>query len=127
MLLLEAGGDEEGPSYQVPAFHAQASEDQALRWDFFVRHYGSDERQRRDSKFTAELDGVLYPRSGTLGGCTAHSALITLYPHASDFDRIGETTDDASWRSEHSSRYFERLERCEYVRRPRCRPSDRGK
>lgn len=122
VLLLEAGGDDEGPTYQVPAFHAKASEDEALRWDFFVRHYGSDERQERDTKFRAEHDGVLYPRSGTLGGCTAHSAMITLYPHASDFDRIAEITDDASWRSEHMRRYFERLERCEYVRRPLAYP-----
>src|ERR671911_3131102 len=83
VLLLEAGGDPLSLSgtrlpedYQVPAFHAFASENPALRWDFFVRHYGDDRRQKKDSKFSAHRDGVLYPRAGTLGGCTAHNAMI---------------------------------------------------
>ena len=122
VLLLEAGGDDEGPTYQVPALHARASEDEDLRWDFFVRHYASTEQQQRDSKFRREQDGVLYPRSGTLGGCTAHNAMITVYPHARDFDGIAEATGDSSWRSRRMRRYFERLERCHYVDRPRAYP-----
>lgn len=122
VLLLEAGGDHEGATYQVPSFHALATEDEDLRWDFFVRHYADDERQRRDSKFTPERDGVLYPRSGTLGGCTAHNAMITVYPHARDFDAIAAATGDASWQSERMRRYFERLERCQYADRPRALP-----
>ena len=39
VLLLEAGGDDEPYTYQVPAFHALAAEDALLRWDYFVRHY----------------------------------------------------------------------------------------
>ena len=31
------------PTYDVPAFHPFATEDPAMRWDFFVRHY-SDAR-----------------------------------------------------------------------------------
>ncbi len=122
VLLLEAGGDGEGATYQVPSFHALASEDEDLRWDFFVRHYADDERQRRDSKFAPERDGVLYPRSGTLGGCTAHNAMITVYPHARDFDAIAQATGDRSWQSENMRRYFERLERCQYADRPRGLP-----
>src|SRR6187551_3272364 len=86
VLLLEAGGDpcELADSrlpedYQVPAFHAFAAENPALRWDFFVRHYDNDERQKKDSKFTAMRDGVLYPRAGALGGCTSHNAMILVY------------------------------------------------
>ena len=59
VLVLEAGGDplqleqERLPEdYQVPAFHAFASENPALRWDFFVRHYANDERQRRDPNYS---------------------------------------------------------------------------
>jgi len=122
VLLLEAGGDDEGPTYQVPAFHARASEDEDLRWDFFVRHYASDELQRRDSKFDEKRDGILYPRSGTLGGCTAHNAMITVYPHARDFNGIADATGDASWRGHRMRRYFERLERCQYADRPRAYP-----
>src|SRR5262245_24215316 len=36
VLLLEAGGDEEPYTAQVPAYHALASEDPRIRWDFFV-------------------------------------------------------------------------------------------
>jgi choline dehydrogenase len=117
VLLLEAG-DDDGDDYncQVPCFHAFASEDERLRWDFFVRHYESDERQRRDPKFVPERGGVLYPRAGTLGGCTVHNAMITLYPHNSDWDHIAALTGDPSWSSERMRGYFERLEKCEYQR-----------
>lgn len=115
VLLLEAGGDDEPCNYQVPAFHAQASEDEHLRWDFFVRHYANDAQQKRDCKFVPERNGVLYPRSGTLGGCTAHNAMIVVYPHNSDWEYIADITGDDSWRSVNMRRYFERLERCEYV------------
>ncbi len=50
VLLLEAGGDEEPYNYQVPAFHALASEDDALRWSFYVRHYADETQQARDGK-----------------------------------------------------------------------------
>ncbi|MDN5934622.1 MAG: GMC family oxidoreductase N-terminal domain-containing protein [Nitrosospira sp.] len=115
VLLLEAGGEDDPCEYYVPAFHAHASEHEALRWDFFVRHYADDGRQKLDAKFRPEQNGVLYPRSGTLGGCTAHNAMILIYPHNSDWDYIAELTGDASWRSENMQRYFKRLERCEYA------------
>jgi choline dehydrogenase len=110
VLLLEAGGDDEPYNYQVPVFHPNASEDESLRWDFFVRHYANDEQQRRDSKMTPEQNGVLYPRSGTLGGCTAHNAMITVYPHNSDWDYIAEITGDNSWHSDNMRTYFQRFE-----------------
>ena len=47
-----------------------------MSWSFFVRHYESDEQQQRDSKYCAKRGGVFYPRAGTLGGCTAHNAMI---------------------------------------------------
>ena len=49
-----------------------------MRWDFFVRTYGDDAQQKRNAKFVAKEGGVLYPRAGTLGGCTAHNAMIDL-------------------------------------------------
>lgn len=133
VLLLEAGGDAlrgEGEkqdkdryTYSVPAFHARATEDKDLRWDFFVKHYSNEEQQRRDSKFNPEHKGILYPRAGTLGGCTAHNAMITVYPHNSDWDKIAEITGDASWNSDNMRQYFERLERCNYIDRP-INPND---
>lgn len=115
VLLLEAGGDEEPYDYQVPAFHARASEDPRFAWNFYVRHYADEARQRRDDKYRPEHGGVLYPRAATLGGCTAHNAMILIYPQNSDWDGIAALTGDASWHSDNMRRYFERLERCEYA------------
>ena len=60
VLLLEAGGDpceltdsRLPQDYQVPAFHAFASENPAIRWDFFVRHYADEPRQQKDRRASA--------------------------------------------------------------------------
>lgn len=125
VLLLEAGGDDENYHYQVPSFHGLATEDDSMSWDFFVRHYADDARQGRDPKFRKQHDGVLYPRAGTLGGCTAHNAMITIYPHDADWEAIARLTGDASWRAKNMRRYFERLERCAYIDRPPPLPRNR--
>jgi choline dehydrogenase len=117
VLLLEAGGEDDPCEYYVPAFHAHASEHEALRWDFFVRHYADDDQQKQDDKFIPEQNGVLYPRSGTLGGCTAHNAMLLIYPHPSDWDYIAELMGDATWHSQNMHKYFKRMERCEYATR----------
>jgi choline dehydrogenase len=118
VLLLEAGGDDENLHYQVPCFHGEATEDDAFSWKFFVRHYASEEQSKRDSKFVPEHDGVFYPRAGTLGGCTAHHALITIYGSDTDWDWIAKETGDRSWRNPLMRSYFERLERCNYIAPP---------
>lgn len=134
VVLLEAGGDPRQlrggdpvdpggnrlpDDYDVPAFHGFAAENDAISWDFFVRHYGNDDRQRRDPKYRASwdgkpVDGVLYPRAGTLGGCTAHNAMIMVYPHGADWDGIAELTGDHSWNSAHMRTYFQKLENCHH-------------
>jgi len=134
VVLLEAGGDPKQlaggdpvdpggnrlpDDYDVPAFHGFAAENDALSWNFFVRHYGSDPLQRRDPKYREtwdgeRVDGVLYPRAGTLGGCTAHNAMIMLYPHDADWDGIASLTGDRSWDSGHMRTYFQRLENCQH-------------
>ena len=124
VLLLEAGGD--GPSWtrDVPALHPQASEDPALRWDFFVRTYADDTQQRRNPKYVPEGGGILYPRASTLGGCTAHSAMITLCPYNGDWDAIAATFGDPTWSAASMRRYFARLEHCDYA--PRSGRSGHG-
>ena len=121
VLLLEAGGDPLRSTdarlpedYQVPAFHPFATENPAMRWDFFVHHYAEEERRKKDSKYTAARRGVLYPRAGTLGGCTAHNAMILIYPHNSDWDHIAKLTGDVSWTGANMRKYFERLEDCRH-------------
>jgi choline dehydrogenase len=117
VVLLEAGGDALSWTRDVPALHAQASEDPAMRWDFFVRTYSDDVRQRRNSKYVSAANGILYPRAGTLGGCTAHNAMITLCPHNSDWDAIAATFGDPTWSAAAMRKYFERLEHCDYAPR----------
>ncbi len=134
VVVLEAGGDcaqltggdRIDPDvnrlpcdYEVPAFNAFASENDAMKWDFFVRHYTDDAAQREDPKYYAEyegkrVNGVLYPRAGTLGGCTAHNAMIFVYPHNSDWDAIAKLTGDRSWSARAMRRYLARLENCRH-------------
>jgi len=125
VILLEAGGDPrdlEPADYDVPAFHPRATENDAMKWDFFVRHYTDEAQQRRDPKYSATnddgqtVDGVLYPRAATLGGCTAHNAMILVYPHDSDWNEIADLTGDDSWRAERMRGYFERIENCGHRR-----------
>lgn len=123
VLVLEAGGDEAPPVYSVPAFHALASEDPDLTWRMYVDLYDDPVKAARNSK-AVDGRGVLYPRAGTLGGCTAHHAMITLVPHDSDWDYIALLTGDRSWSSRRMRGYFERLERCTYRRRPKALPSN---
>jgi choline dehydrogenase len=124
VLLLEAGIDscsdcETGRlMYEVPIFHGLSTEYAGCSWNFFVRHYSDDAQQERDSKFVREKDGVWYPRAGTLGGCTAHNAMITVLPQDSDWNYIADITGDQTWRADKMHQYFERLENCTYVWRP---------
>ena len=139
VVVLEAGGDPRTlrggdafqpdsnrlpQDYDVPAFHAFASENEAIRWDFFVRHHTDDAQQRLDPNYyeyfrDKRVDGVLYPRASALGGCTAHNAMILVCPSKSDWDYIANLTRDPSWSGENMSAYFERMENCHY------RPLDR--
>ena len=72
VLLLEAGGDPRTSigatpqtpgvnslpdDYDVPAFHALSTENDGLRWDFFVRHYADEARQKRDPKYVESVEG----------------------------------------------------------------------
>lgn len=116
----------------MPAWNLKSAEDDIIKWDYFVTHYEDQERQERDSHMTyrktdggyyagkyppegAEPVGILYPRTGALGGCAEHNALITTYPHESDFTYIQELTGDDSWAPDNMRTYFEKLERAQYV------------
>ena len=125
VCVLEAGGDDEPVSYQVPSFHGLATEEPEMRWDFFVRHYDEPEQERRDTKFVDDPGGILYPRAGTLGGCTAHNAMLTVYPHDRDWDDLAAITGDESYDSEAMRGLFERIERCSYINRPRALPRNK--
>lgn len=103
-----------------------------MAWDFFVRHYEDDARQARNFKVTyttpdgndytgleppagAAIKGVLYPRSATLGGCTAHNAMVAIYPHQDDFQYLASLTGDKSWTPDRMRKYFIKLEKSAYL------------
>lgn len=103
-----------------------------MKWDYYVQHFADLEAQKKDSKMTyrqangelyvglnppagAEPLGILYPRAGTLGGCGSHNALITVYPHKSDWDGIATLTGDTTWGASNMRKYFQRLENAEYL------------
>jgi len=131
-LLIESGDDHgDSLNYTVPAYNARMTEDDMASWDFFVRHYADDARQARDWKTSydtpdggvytglfppagSKIKGTLYPRAGTLGGCTAHNALVTVYPHQSDFQYIANLTGDISWTPANMRQHFVSMERKRY-------------
>lgn len=131
VALLEAGLDPMGPEagsidpttgiiYQVPALAAIAAEHPLLSWDFYVQHYSDPAQQARDPKLVPGK-GILYPRGSALGGSTAHNAMVFVYPHDDDWEKIADTTGDESWRAPHMRTLFERLEKCDY-----CEPETAG-
>ena len=136
VALLEAGLDALGPEanaidqstgiiYQVPAFAGIASETDLLSWAFFVKHYGDPVQQARDSKFVPGK-GIYYPRGSTLGGSTAHDAMVWVYPHDDDWEAVAETTGDPSWSPQLMREIFERIERCEYCQQRQGHGQTRG-
>jgi choline dehydrogenase len=102
-----------------------------MRWDFFVNHYDDPVEAKKDSKLAwttptgyhvgknppagATPKGVFYPRSSTLGGCTAHNAMVAVYPHAKDWQHIVDITGDKSWNPDALRKLWEGIERAEYV------------
>jgi choline dehydrogenase-like flavoprotein len=141
VLLLEAGVDPAVPAaqpgnplrdeafdedawrrvYDVPGYHAAATEDPPISWEFSVRHYADTAKQERDHKYSPAKDpngsgGIQYPRCSAVGGCTAHHAMIVVKPNDSDWDDIAARTGDASWRSEAMQGYFARVENCLYYK-----------
>lgn len=134
VVVLEAGGDPRElkggdpaypdvnrlpDDYDVPAFHPMSTENRAMRWHFFVRHFTDQKVQESDPKWVdtfegRKVDGVLYPRAGTLGGCTSHNAMIMVYPHNEDWQNIADLTGDDSWNPKAMRKLFQRLENCHH-------------
>jgi choline dehydrogenase len=127
VLLIEAGGmdvpangteteerKKDNWYYKVPVFHGRATEDQDMRLDFYVRHYSDEERQEQDPKYLIERNqgrhGIFYPRARTVGGCTAHYAMIIIRPHDSDWQTIADVTGDGTWAPRKMDDYFAKVE-----------------
>ena len=128
VLVLEAGshgGPADSPEIsQVPGLHAASTEDPALSWRFFVEHYsnppaGPDPKRSDPAPPDPQRTGIFYPRAAALGGCTVHNAMITIAGPDSDWDDLANYLEDDSWRSPAMRTYFQKLERNEYLPRPR--------
>lgn len=132
-LLIEAGDDQgANDNYTVPAYQAKSTEDPLMAWDFFVRHFADDAQQKKDFKLSYDtpdgkgyyglnpppgstIKGILYPRAATLGGCTAHNALVNVYPYKNDFQYIADLTGDQSWAPDNMRKYFVKMENIGYA------------
>ena len=121
VILVEAGHDprSEGTAerfpgdYDIPCFHAFASENPAMSWDFFVEHFADEAQAARDPKRVPDK-GVLYPRAGTLGGCTAHNAMIFITAQPGDWDRLAQLSGDDGWSAKSMARYQHKVEACRH-------------
>ena len=49
-----------------------------------------------------------------LGGCTAHNAMILIYPDAVDWKHIEAITGDASWSPGRMRHWFKKIEDCRH-------------
>ena len=122
VLLIESGGDPKiaGEVYDAPGYHGASTEDEDLSWQFSVRHYKDDSRQKADHKYDAARDpdgtgGIFYPRSSGIGGCTGHHAMIVIRPNDRDWEHIADLTNDDSWRAKNMQPYFAKFEKCLYI------------
>ena len=138
VLLIDAGEDHGADrQVQVPALHPYTSEYNPIRWDYFVEHYDDEEQALKDSKYThltpdgeywqkldlsddtppegSEKKGILYPRTGALGGCSMHNALVMIKPTDNDWNNIASLTGDSSWGSDNMNEYFKKLEGNRYL------------
>lgn len=117
VLLMDAGDDQRSNTNTSIAIVLAdvAAEDQALRWDFFVRYHADEEVEYSNRHYTWQTPegdyyvgqdppegsqrlGIYYPRSGTLGGCSMHNAGAAMLPQDSYWDFIANLTADDSWR-----------------------------
>lgn len=133
VLLIDAGGDSGDALVEtIPALFPYSTEFADTEWDYFITRSSDPAVQAQDA-FTSYrladgtiytgLDppadatplGTLYPRAGTLGGCSRHNALITMRAFDSDWETVAQATGDTSWSGSTFQRLFEGIERCDYL------------
>ncbi|GKT57500.1 choline dehydrogenase [Colletotrichum tofieldiae] len=125
VLILEAGDSSvaSGGGQYPPS----------ITWDFFVKHYEEDERNKKNNFVTwrardgsywvgnknvpsgAKLLGIYYPRGATVGGSSMINAMATLLPTDSDWNYIVELTNDTTWAASNMRKVFEAIEKNNYL------------
>ncbi|KAK5661798.1 hypothetical protein OQA88_9900 [Cercophora sp. LCS_1] len=132
-LLIEAGGDEgDNPTYADIMNFNEAANDEATRWDFWVKHSDDPQRELKfkkttwdtgDGTFYIGLDppvgakhlGIQYPRAAVLGGCAMHNGAVCALPQDDDFNLVVNLTGDTSWEASKMRKYYQQIERNDYL------------
>ncbi|KAI7782861.1 choline dehydrogenase [Diaporthe eres] len=134
VLLVDAGGDSGDNLFeQIPVLFPRATDDHpTTQWNYFVTR-SSDPAVEAKNEITsyrlpngtiytglyppadAVAIGTLYPRAGTLGGCSRHNALVAIRAFDSDWEAVAGATGDTSWNGSTFQRYFEGIEHCDYL------------
>ncbi len=132
-LLIEAGGDEgDNPTYADLMNFNEAANDEASRWDFWVKHSDDPKRELQFKKTTwdtgdgtfyiglnppegAKHLGIQYPRAAVLGGCAMHNGAVCTLPQDEDWNLVVNATGDASWEASKMRKYFEQIEKNDYL------------
>ncbi|RPD65702.1 choline dehydrogenase [Lentinus tigrinus ALCF2SS1-6] len=134
VLLIDAGGDQGENLYEtVPVLFPRATDEfPETQWNYFVTRSSDPSVQAKDAITSYRLPngsiytglrppvdataiGTLYPRAGTLGGCSRHNALITIRAFDSDWGTVANLTGDSSWNGTTFQRLLERIEHCDYL------------
>jgi choline dehydrogenase len=132
-LLIEAGDDQgDNPTYSDGINFLEAANDDATRWDFWVKHSDDPARELKFTHTTYRLPngelyvgvdppkdakhlGIQYPRAATLGGCAMHNGLVCSLPADDDWNIIVNQTGDASWAADKMRQYLVKIEKNNYV------------
>ncbi|ROV90381.1 hypothetical protein VPNG_10018 [Cytospora leucostoma] len=134
VLLIDAGGDQGDNLFEKIAvlFPRATDELPETQWNYFVTRNSDPAIQAKDAITSYRLPngsiytgldppaeataiGTLYPRAGTLGGCSRHNAAVTVRPFDSDWDAVADLTGDTSWNGTTFQRLFENIEHCDYL------------
>lgn len=136
VVLFEAGppATDLDPIIAVPLFNPLAATAPEISWDYYVRHYSDQIQQEKDTKYVPAgtpnasnpNGGIYYPRSSTIGGCSAHNVLLMVYPSNSTFDSIADVTGDSTWSAANMRNFFVRLENCRYLIQAGSRHGTKG-
>lgn len=134
VLLIDAGGDEGDEIFErAPALFPRATDEfPATQWNYFATRSSDPATQAKDAITSYQLPngsiytgldppedataiGTLYPRAGTLGGCSRHNALITIRAFDNDWESVADLTGDTSWNGSTFQRLYEEIEHCDYL------------
>ncbi|KAK7730567.1 hypothetical protein SLS53_008957 [Cytospora paraplurivora] len=134
VVLIDAGGDQGDNLFERIAvlFPRATDELPETQWNYFVTRNSDPAVQAKDAITSYRLPngsiysgldppagataiGTLYPRAGTLGGCSRHNAAVTVRPFDSDWDAVADLTGDTSWNGTTFQRLFENIEHCDYL------------